>query len=142
MEQKQAAPLLPTVEVELAEISTHAVIWMHGLGADGHDFEPVVREFDKRKLPAVRFVFPHAPARPVTINNGYVMPAWYDIVGADITSAQDEVGLRRSQAAVEALIAHEKSRGIRHILVKVVASPQGDSVIARPIGVTGVKGHG
>ena len=72
-----------------------SVIWLHGLGADGHDFASLVPELDLSGCPPIRFVFPHAPSMPVTVNGGYVMPAWYDILGADLTQRQDEPGLRK-----------------------------------------------
>jgi len=103
---------LETIEVETAPDPTVAVLWLHGLGADGSDFVPIVRELDLAGCPAIRFVFPHAPVMPVTINNGYRMRAWYDIVGADLSHREDEAGLRKSQALVEHLIAQEKASGI------------------------------
>jgi phospholipase/carboxylesterase len=103
---------LESIEIETAPNPTVSVIWLHGLGADGNDFVPIVHEMDLTDCPAIRFVFPHAPTMPVTINNGYVMRAWYDILGADIAHREDEIGLRKSQTMVEHLIAHEKSRGI------------------------------
>lgn len=103
---------LETIEIETAPHPTVSVIWLHGLGADGNDFVPIVRELDLTGCPAIRFVFPHAPVMPVTINNGYMMRAWYDILGVDIAGREDEVGLRRSQTMVEHLIAQEKARGI------------------------------
>lgn len=104
--------LLENIEIETAPNPQVAVIWMHGLGADGNDFVPLVKELDLTGLPGIRFIFPHAKQMPVTINNGYVMRAWYDIVGTDIARREDETGLRSSQAEVEALIGREKSRGI------------------------------
>ena len=104
--------LLENIEIETAPNPQVAVIWMHGLGADGNDFVPLVDELDLTGLPGIRFIFPHAKTMPVTINNGYVMRAWYDIVGTDIARREDEAGLRASQVDVEALIAREKSRGI------------------------------
>lgn len=103
---------LETIEVESAPNPTAAVIWLHGLGADGNDFVPIVNEIDLHDCPAIRFVFPHAPTMPVTVNGGYVMRAWYDILGADIVRREDEAGLRKSQLAVDALIAKEIARGI------------------------------
>ncbi len=103
---------LESIEIETAPNPTVSVIWLHGLGADGNDFVPIVHEMDLTGCPAIRFVFPHAPTMPVTINNGYVMRAWYDILGVDIAQREDEAGLRKSQAMVEHLIAHEKARGI------------------------------
>lgn len=106
------AHLLETIEIETAANPDVSVIWMHGLGADGSDFLPIVRELDLSGCPAIRFVFPHAPTMPVTINNGYVMRAWYDILGVDAPQREDEAGLRKSQILVESLIAQERSRGI------------------------------
>jgi phospholipase/carboxylesterase len=103
---------LETIEIETAPDPSVSVIWLHGLGADGNDFAPIVRELDLSGCPAIRFVFPHAPTMPVTINNGYVMRAWYDIIGLDIGQREDMAGLRKSQALVEALIANEKARGV------------------------------
>lgn len=104
--------LLEHVQIETSDNPEVAVIWLHGLGADGHDFVPIVRELDLSGLPGIRFIFPHAPTRPVTINNGYVMRAWYDITGAELVRREDETGLRASQQQVEAFIAREKARGI------------------------------
>ena len=110
---------LETIQIETAPNPTVSVIWMHGLGADGSDFVPIVRELDLSGCPAIRFVFPHAATMPVTINNGYVMRAWYDILGTDLVKREDEAGLRKSQAAIEELIAQEKARGIAadHIIL-------------------------
>ena len=104
--------LLDNIEVESAPNPTVAIIWMHGLGADGNDFVPLVKELDLTGLPAIRFVFPHAGTMPVTVNGGYVMRAWYDIMGQDLVKREDEKGLRASQVQIEALIAREKERGI------------------------------
>lgn len=104
--------LLETVEIATGDHPEAAVIWMHGLGADGNDFVPIVRELDLSDCPAIRFVFPHAETMPVTINNGYVMRAWYDILGMDLVRREDEVGLRKSQQQIEQLIAREIERGI------------------------------
>lgn len=101
-----------TIQIETGPNPTVSVIWLHGLGADGNDFVPIVRELDLSGCPSIRFVFPHAPTMPVTINNGYVMRAWYDILGTDITQREDETGLRKSQLLIEQLIAREKARGI------------------------------
>ena len=108
----QLTPLLDNIEIETAPNPTAAVIWMHGLGADGNDFVPVVRELDLAGLAPIRLVFPHADQIPVTVNGGYVMRAWYDITNADLVRREDEGGLRRSQLQIEALIAREKARGI------------------------------
>ncbi|WP_034293975.1 alpha/beta hydrolase [Herbaspirillum sp. RV1423] len=103
---------LQTIEIETAPNPTAAVIWLHGLGADGNDFVPIVRELDLSGCQPIRFVFPTAPTMPVTINGGYAMRAWYDIFAPDLVRREDEPGLRASQALVEALIAKEKARGI------------------------------
>ena len=104
--------LLPRVELESAPQPTAAVIWLHGLGADGHDFAGLVPELDLSNCPPIRFVFPHAPSMPVTVNGGYVMPAWYDILGPDLVSQQDASGIQSSERAIVALIAQEVARGI------------------------------
>jgi phospholipase/carboxylesterase len=104
--------LLEHIEIETAPNPQVSIIWMHGLGADGNDFVPIVKELDLAGLPGIRFIFPHAPTMPVTINNGYVMRAWYDIIGTDLVRREDEGGLRASQKMVEAFIANEKARGI------------------------------
>ncbi|MDT8992481.1 dienelactone hydrolase family protein [Curvibacter sp. APW13] len=112
-------PLLPHLTVETASAPTAAVIWLHGLGADGHDFAGLVPELDLRGCPPIRFIFPHAPSIPVTINNGYVMPAWFDILGMNGQGPKDEAGIRRSQTQIHALIAQERARGIaaEHIVL-------------------------
>ncbi len=104
--------LLDTVEIESAANPTVAIIWMHGLGADANDFVPIVKELDLNGCPGIRFVFPNAPTMPVTINGGYVMRSWYDILGTDIAKREDENGLRISQKSIEQLIAREIARGI------------------------------
>jgi phospholipase/carboxylesterase len=103
---------LDSIEIETGPNPTVAVIWMHGLGADGNDFVPIVKELELMGCPPIRFIFPHAPTMPVTINNGYVMRAWYDILGTDLVKREDEAGLRKSQFAVEQLINRQKSLGI------------------------------
>ena len=107
------------VEVETGRNPQAAVIWLHGLGADGHDFEPLVPELVQPSERALRFVFPHAPLRPVTLNNGYVMRAWYDIIALDRRAAEDENGIRASQTLVTELIRRENARGIpsEHIVL-------------------------
>ena len=103
---------LDTIELESAPNPTVSVIWMHGLGADGNDFVPIVKELNLHGCPAIRFIFPHAATIPVTINGGYVMRAWYDILGTDIAKREDEAGLRLSQKSIEQLIERENARGI------------------------------
>ena len=114
--------LLETIEIETAPNPAATVIWMHGLGADGNDFAPIVPELALGSLPAIRFIFPHAPMQPVTINNGHVMRAWYDVSFGDLEGKSreaDEKGVRASQAGIGKLIARENERGIasRHIVV-------------------------
>ena len=126
--------LLPSIELETGKVPKAAVIWLHGLGADGNDFVPIVGEM---RLPAslpVRFVFPHAPVRPVTLNNGFRMRAWYDLAAGDITSRADVAGVRESQSHVEALVAREKDRGVEARRIVVAGFSQG-GVIALHTGV-------
>jgi phospholipase/carboxylesterase len=103
---------LETIEIETGKNPTASVIVLHGLGADGNDFVPIAEELDLDSVGPVRFIFPHAPARPVTINNGYVMRAWYDILGTDLARREDERGLRESLVGIEALLVRERSRGV------------------------------
>ena len=117
--------LLQNIEIETAPNPTASIIWLHGLGADGNDFVPLVRELDLTGLPGIRFVFPHAKTIPVTINGGYIMRAWYDITGAELTRREDETGLRDSQRDVEALIAREKARGIPASKILLAGFSQG-----------------
>ncbi len=107
-----APSLLAAVEVETAPNPERSVIWLHGLGADGHDFEPAVPQLVRPGDPALRFVFPHAPVRPVTLNGGLPMRAWYDIIGLNRYAPQDESGARASDAAIRALIRRENERGV------------------------------
>jgi phospholipase/carboxylesterase len=110
---------LETIIVETGADPQYTVIWMHGLGADGHDFEPLVPQLLDDGMPALRFVFPHAPVRPVTINNGYQMRAWYDIIGIDRRSAEDFKGIGESTDSIGGLIHREHARVIAsdHILL-------------------------
>lgn len=116
---------LETLELQTAEAPRASIIVLHGLGADGHDFEPVCQALDLRALGGLRFVLPHAPVIPVTINGGYPMRAWYDIRDAALDQREDPVGLRRSQAAVEALIAREIARGIPSERIVLMGFSQG-----------------
>ncbi len=117
---------LDTIEHETAPAPKAAVIILHGLGADGNDFVPVAHELELATVGPVRYVFPHAPTRPVTINGGYVMRAWYDILGLDVRELrEDEDGLRASQALVEQLIAREKERGIPAARIVLAGFSQG-----------------
>ena len=104
------------------------VIWMHGLGADGWDFVPIVRELPLPDDLELRFIFPHAPVRPVTINNGYEMRAWYDIRQNDIARLPDEAGIRESQAQVEAMVAREAQRGIPADRIVLAGFSQGGAI--------------
>lgn len=119
---------LETVEIETGRNPDAAVIWLHGLGADGHDFEPIVPDLVRTGERPVRFVFPHAPVRPVTLNAGYAMRAWYDIIGLDRHSAQDEAGIRASDAAVRALIQRENERGIPTSRIVLAGFSQGGAL--------------
>ena len=117
------------IEIETGPQPEFAVIWLHGLGADGSDFVPVVPELGLAPRPAVRFVFPHAPQRAVTCNGGYVMRAWYDIVSLDPDNrVVDEGGLRESRDTVRALIASEVARGIPARRIFVAGFSQGGAV--------------
>jgi phospholipase/carboxylesterase len=117
-----------TIEVETGKQPTASIIWMHGLGADGHDFEPIVPEIVRPDERALRFIFPNAPVRPVTINGGYAMRAWYDIIGIDRHSAQDEKGIRASDALVRALIQRENGRGIPTERIVLAGFSQGGAM--------------
>jgi phospholipase/carboxylesterase len=119
---------LPTVEHETAANPTHSVIWLHGLGADGHDFAPIVPELVDPAWPALRFVFPHAPVRPVTVNGGVPMRAWYDIYAFDAAARQDEAGIRASIGEVEALIAREHERGVPSERIFLAGFSQGGAI--------------
>lgn len=117
--------LLPRVELTSGANPRSAVIWLHGLGADGHDFAGLVPELDLSGCPPIRFVFPHAPSMPVTVNGGYVMPAWYDIPSPNLVAQQDAQGIERSARAVQALINHEVVRGIPAERVVLAGFSQG-----------------
>ena len=117
---------LDAIEIETAPNPTASFIILHGLGADGNDFVSFVDELDLKSVGPVRFVFPNAPTRPVTLNGGYVMRAWYDIFGLDAKERrEDEAGLRESQALVEALIAKEKARGVAANRIVLAGFSQG-----------------
>ena len=116
------------VEIETGPNPHSAVIWLHGLGADGHDFEPIVPELVHRGERPLRFVFPHAPIRPVTLNGGYAMRAWYDIIALDRRAAEDEQGIRASQALVTELIRRENGRGIPTERIVLAGFSQGGAM--------------
>ena len=129
MTTKPAAGLLSAIEIETAPDPRFAVIWLHGLGADGSDFEPVVPELGLPAAPGVRFVFPNAPAMPVTCNGGYVMPAWYDIISLEPTSrVVDEEGIVASRAAIRRLIERENRRGVPCERIVLAGFSQGGAV--------------
>ncbi len=117
------------VEITTGENPVGSVIWLHGLGADGHDFEPIVPEL---RLPAdlpLRFVFPHAPTRPVTINGGMVMRAWYDIVSLDAEGRADAAGVRESTALLDELIAREIERGVPEDKIMIAGFSMGGAIV-------------
>jgi phospholipase/carboxylesterase len=120
--------LLEIIEVHTGKNPTTAVIWMHGLGADGNDFVPVVDELHLPASISVRFVFPHAPMIPVSVNNGYVMRAWYDIAFDGVERRPDEDGIRASQAEIERLIARENARGIASNRIVLAGFSQGGAI--------------
>jgi len=119
---------LETVEIETAAKPDAAVIWLHGLGADGNDFVPIVPELVRRGERAWRFVFPHATTRPVTLNGGMRMRAWYDIISLDRKAGEDEVGFRDSDLAIRRLIAREVERGISADRIVLAGFSQGGAV--------------
>jgi len=119
---------LETINVETGPDPEYTIIWMHGLGADGHDFEPLVPELLNPRLPALRFVFPHAPVRPVTVNNGYQMRAWYDIMGIERRSAEDFKGIGESADSIGGLIHREHARGISSDRIVIAGFSQGGAM--------------
>jgi phospholipase/carboxylesterase len=141
--------LLEVIEIETGDRPGASIIVLHGLGADGSDFVPICEELDLGAVGPVRFIFPHAPTRPVTINGGYVMRAWYDILGAAIDQREDEHGLRDAQASVEALIARERERGIAASRIVLAGFSQGCAVTLltglrhgeRLAGLAGLSGY-
>ncbi|HSW21045.1 MAG TPA: alpha/beta hydrolase [Ramlibacter sp.] len=140
---------LQTLEHDTGPQPIASVIILHGLGADGNDFMPVAQALDVSAVGPVRFVFPHAPVIPVTINNGYRMRAWYDILGADLARREDEAGLRASMAAVDALLTREQERGIASDKIVLAGFSQGCAMAlltglrhARPLaGICGMSGY-
>ena len=120
--------LLECIERETGPDPSWSILWLHGLGADGHDFVPIVPELLRRGWPALRFVFPHAPVRPVTINNGVPMRAWYDIVDIDLANRADESGVSQSVEQVEALVAREVERGVPRSRIILAGFSQGGAV--------------
>lgn len=117
--------ILPCVEIGSAD-ATHSIIWLHGLGADGHDFEPIVDELTLTHN--IRFIFPHSPSIPVTINNGMVMPAWYDIRLPQIDKGQDAEGIKKSQQSIITLIEREIERGVKSENIILAGFSQGGAI--------------
>jgi phospholipase/carboxylesterase len=140
---------LEVIEIETAPHPNASVIVLHGLGADGSDFVPVAEELDLQAVGPVRYVLPHAPTRPVTINGGYVMRAWYDILGTDLARREDEEGLRQSLASVEALITRERERGVKASRIVLMGFSQGCAMVLlaglrhgeRLAGLVGLSGY-
>lgn len=120
--------ILETHEIETGSNPSFSVIWLHGLGADGFDFAPIVPELVQKNWPAIRFIFPHAPVRAVTINNGVRMRAWYDIKSFDFNQRADETGVRESMVQIEALIARENERGIPSSRIFLTGFSQGGAI--------------
>jgi phospholipase/carboxylesterase len=118
--------VLPSIEIDPPSIPQATVIWLHGLGADGHDFEPIVPQLHL-SIP-VRFVFPHAPRRPITINGGYVMRAWYDITAADLSRGEDEEGIHTSAQQIDALVEREVHNGIIPRRIVLAGFSQGGAI--------------
>jgi phospholipase/carboxylesterase len=116
---------LESIELQTGDAPVASVIVLHGLGADGNDFVPICDELDLAAIGPVRFVFPHAPVRPVTINGGMRMRAWYDITGTELVRREDESGLRESMAEVAALLAREQARGIASARTVLMGFSQG-----------------
>ena len=121
--------MLESVETTTGPRPEWSVIWLHGLGADGHDFAAIVPELVRPHWPALRFVFPHAPVRPITVNNGVPMRGWYDIVGMDFRSRADMDGVRASCREVDALIAREVERGVPAERIFLAGFSQGGAVV-------------
>ncbi len=119
---------LTAIEIETGAYPTHAIVWLHGLGADGNDFVAIINELELSPDKSIRFIFPHAPERAVSINNGYIMRAWYDIFRFDFTNHQDESGIRCSQKAVDALIEREMQRGIDSKRILLAGFSQGGAM--------------
>jgi len=126
--QSAMSGLLPSVEIETGPNPKASVIWLHGLGADGHDFEPIVPELHLPAELPLRFVFPHAPVRPVTMNGGRPMRAWFDLTRIGVNQPRDVEGMRASRAAVEELIARENGRGVPTARIVLAGFSQGGAV--------------
>ena len=140
---------LQVLEAQTGDSPVATILVMHGLGADGRDFLPIAEQLDLSSVGPVRYLFPNAPSIPVTINGGYVMPAWYDLLGSELDRREDETGLRASQASIEALLAQEKARGIPAHRVVLAGFSQGCAMALmvglrhaeRLAGVVGMSGY-
>ena len=135
--------MLQTIEQETRAKPAWSIIWLHGLGADGNDFVSIVPELVRHDWPGIRFVFPHAPVRPVTINGGVPMRAWYDIVSQSIDQRADETGVRESIREIEALIARERDRGVPAARTILAGFSQGGAIalaagLRREAGLAGI----
>lgn len=141
--------VLETIDIETGPNPKCSIIILHGLGADGNDFVPIAQELRLDPVGPVRFVFPHAPVMPVTINNGYRMRAWYDILGMELVRREDESGLRQSQGLVEELLAREKERGVAPHRIVLAGFSQGCAMALltglrhkeRLAGIVGLSGY-
>lgn len=119
---------LPAIEYETAAQPTHTILWMHGLGADGNDFAPIIQQLELPTETAIRFIFPHAPEQAVSINGGLVMRAWYDIRNLNLNHQEDETGIHRSQRAITAMIERENQRGIPASRIVLAGFSQGGAM--------------
>jgi phospholipase/carboxylesterase len=141
--------MLDVIEAESGENPTATILILHGLGADGNDFVPIAEELELAAVGPVRFIFPHAPVMPVTINGGYRMRAWYDVLGSFGEAVEDEAGLRRARDLVEALLAREKQRGIPAHRIVLAGFSQGCAISLltglrhpeRLAGIAGLSGY-
>ena len=141
--------LLVSIDIETGPRPTASIVVLHGLGADGNDFVPLAQALQLAPVGPVRLVFPHAPVIPVTINNGYRMRAWYDILGTDLQRREDEAGLRRSMAAVDALLVREQERGVAASRTVIAGFSQGCAMALltglrharRLAGIAGLSGY-
>lgn len=140
---------LETIDIETAPRPRASIVMLHGLGADGNDFVPLAQALQLSAVGPVRFVFPHAPVMPVTLNNGYRMRAWYDIYGTDLQRREDEPGLRRSMAAIDALLVREQQRGVAASRIVIAGFSQGCAMALltglrhpqRLAGIAGLSGY-
>ncbi|MBS0286421.1 MAG: carboxylesterase [Proteobacteria bacterium] len=136
---------LQAITIEPATKADACIIWLHGLGANGHDFEGVINELGLETTHAIRFIFPHAPALSVTLNGGYVMPAWYDIFAIDFDAPEDEIGIRCAQIEINALIEKNLDEGIESSRIILMGFSQGGALalhtairFGKPLGGVGV----